>query len=117
MDLKVLEKLAPNKGPVEKILVYVRKEAEKDEHLQKCILDESKTVDGMVEHIKNYAQKAERMGNMAMIEDQEIYGQAIHYFLETSETLDEEKEEKEEKVVMADEKSTKTISIFDLMDE
>ncbi len=117
MDLKVLEKLAPNKGSVEKILVYVRKEASKDEHLQKCILEESKTIKGMVEHIKNYAQKAERMGNMAMIEDQEIYGQAIHYFLESLETLDEEQEEKEEKVVMSDEKGSKAISIFDLMDE
>ena len=47
---------------------------------------EEKSLKQMVEYIKSEAKK-QAVNGMAMIEDEEVYGWAIHYFDETNEKL------------------------------
>lgn len=49
-------------------------------------LNEEKSLKQMIEYIKNRAQEKAHNG-MAIIEDEEVYGWAIHYFDESNESL------------------------------
>ena len=49
-------------------------------------LNDKKSIKGMIEFIRNEAQKEAHNG-MAMLEDETVYGLAIHYFDETNENL------------------------------
>lgn len=109
------------------------------EDMNEKYLNEEKSLKQMVSYIKKEAHKQAQDG-MAMVEDKEVYGWAIHYFDETNEDLgfiqkqiknepkstDEESkkevklvEEKESGVVKEPTKSTRwipegQISLFDL---
>ena len=56
------------------------------EDMNEKYLNEEKSLKQMVEYIKSEAKK-QAVNGMAMIEDEEIYGWAIHYFDETNEKL------------------------------
>lgn len=56
------------------------------EDMNEKYLNEEKSLKQMVEYIKSEAKK-QAVNGMAMIEDEEVYGWAIHYFDETNEKL------------------------------
>ena len=56
------------------------------EDMNETYLNEEKSLKQMVEYIKSEAKK-QAVNGMAMIEDEEVYGWAIHYFDETNEKL------------------------------
>ena len=56
------------------------------EDMNEKYLNEEKSLKQMVEYIKSEAKK-QAINGMAMIEDEEVYGWAIHYFDETNEKL------------------------------
>ena len=56
------------------------------EDMNEKYLNEEKSLKQMVEYIKSEAKK-QAVNGMAMIEDDELYGWAIHYFDETNEKL------------------------------
>lgn len=56
------------------------------EDMNEKYLNEEKSLTQMIEFIKSSAQKEAKNG-MAMIEDEVVYGWAIHYFDETNENL------------------------------
>lgn len=56
------------------------------EDMNEKYLNEEKSLKQMVEYIKSEAKK-QAVNGMAMIEDDEVYGWAIHYFDETNEKL------------------------------
>lgn len=56
------------------------------EDMNEKYLNEEKSLKQMVEYIKSEAKK-QAVNGMAIIEDEEVYGWAIHYFDETNEKL------------------------------
>ena len=56
------------------------------EDMNEKYLNEEKSLKQMVEYIKSEAKK-QAVNGMAMIEDEEVYGWAIHYFDEANEKL------------------------------
>lgn len=56
------------------------------EDMNEKYLNEEKSLKQMVEYIKSEAKK-QAVNGIAMIEDEEVYGWAIHYFDETNEKL------------------------------
>lgn len=58
-------------------------------------LNEEKSLKKMIDYIKSEAKKKAENG-IAMLEDDEVYGLAIHYWDESNETLGIAKKEKEE---------------------
>lgn len=56
------------------------------EDMNEKYLNEEKSLKQMIEYIKSEAKK-QAVNGMAMIEDEEVYGWAIHYFDETNEKL------------------------------
>ena len=65
-----------------KVIEYLVSRADMNEKY----LNEEKSLKQMVEYIKSEAKK-QAVNGMAMIEDEEVYGWAIHYFDETNEKL------------------------------
>lgn len=68
--------------PLLKIINYLLSRQDMNEKY----LNEEKTIKQMVEFIRENAQKQAKNG-MAMIEDEVVYGWAIHYFDESNENL------------------------------
>lgn len=56
------------------------------EDMNEKYLSEEKSIKGMISYIKGEAKKSATDG-MAMIEDEVVYGWAIHYFDETNKNL------------------------------
>jgi hypothetical protein len=56
------------------------------EDMNKKYLNEEKDLKGMIDYIRGEAEKQAKNG-IAMIEDEIVYGWAIHYFDETNEVL------------------------------
>lgn len=58
--------------------------AEGDETLAQKALDENKTIDTCREHVVNWAKK-QAIKNAAMINHEDVWSEAIHYFLDVEE--------------------------------
>lgn len=63
------------------------------EDMNEKYLNEEKTLKQMVTFIKSEAEK-KAVNGVAMLEDEEVYGLAIHYFDETNEKLNLNKQQK-----------------------
>lgn len=96
------------------------------EDMNEKYLNEEKNLTQMVEYIKSEAKK-KATNNMAMIEDEVVYGWAIHYFDETNENLKINKSmtpkvQKKQETINKKEQNKKTqnwipegqLSLFDL---
>lgn len=71
--------LTAKKGPQQMVLDYLERTA--SETLREKIKNGNKTMDGCWEFIMKEAKKQAK-GNSACIEDQVVYGWAVHYFEE-----------------------------------
>lgn len=98
--IKVLGSEVEDK-PLLKIIDYLISR----EDMNEKYLNEEKSLKQMVEFIKREAKKQAKNG-MAWIEDEVVFGWAIHYFDETNKGLGltEEKAEKEENTEVQEEK-------------
>lgn len=76
--------------PLLKIIEYLLTR----EDMNEKYLNEEKSLKQMVEFIKNSAKKQSTNG-VAMVEDEVVFGWAIHYFDETNEQLDMDSNYKE----------------------
>jgi hypothetical protein len=83
-------KLVHKDKNIQRVLDFVRQQAEIDEQLASKVLLESKTVDKMWVHITSEAKK-QAINNAAIIDDQTVYNWALHYFIE----VEQEKPTKE----------------------
>jgi hypothetical protein len=90
--------------PLLKIIDYLLDRTDMDNKY----LNDKKTLKGMIDFIKSEAEKLATNG-VAMLEDEEVYGMAIHYFDESNEdlgieedvkpdTTDDEEEDAEEPI-------------------
>ena len=79
MDLKKLKEL--DKKYAQVIADYLLKQIEDDKQLEEKILTTDKTLQGCINYVKKEAQKQAEDG-VAVILDAEVFGWAIHYFLE-----------------------------------
>ena len=92
MNLEALKKL--DKKYAQAIANYLLNRIETDECLKEKLEETNKTLKGCVEYVKKEAKK-QAEDNVAIIEDQQVYEWAVHYFLEDS--LDFETKEKPSK--------------------
>ena len=92
MDLESLKKL--DKKYAQAIASHLLTRIETDECLKEKIEVTSKTLIGCIDYCKNEARK-QAEDNVAIIEDQQVYEWAVHYFLEDS--IDFEPKEKPSK--------------------
>ena len=92
MNLEALKKL--DKKYAQAIANYLLNRIETDECLKAKIEETNKTLKGCVEYVKKEAKK-QAEDNVAIIEDQQVYEWAVHYFLEDS--IDYEPKEKPSK--------------------
>lgn len=90
--IKVLASEIKDK-PLLKIIEYLLTRTDMNDKY----LNEEKTLKQMVEFIKNNAKKHAQNG-IAMIEDESVYGWAIHYFDETNKDLELSNENKQDTV-------------------
>jgi len=90
--IKILASEVKNK-PLLKVVDYLLSRKDMNEKY----LNEEKSLKQMISFIRKEAEKQQEDG-MAMIEDEVVYGWAIHYFDESNEKLglNEKKEEKKE---------------------
>ena len=79
--IKILGSEVKDKALLKVLEYLVSREDMNDKYL-----NEEKSLKQMVEYIKSEAKK-QAVNGMAMIEDEEVYGWAIHYFDETNEKL------------------------------
>ena len=89
MNLEALKKI--DKKYAQAIANYLLNRIETDECLKAKLEETNKTLKGCVEFVKKEAKK-QAEDNVAIIEDQQVYEWAVHYFLEDS--LDFEPKEK-----------------------
>ena len=82
-----------DKKHAQKIADYLVNRCEEDKFLEEKILSSNKTLKGCIDYCKNEARNQAEDG-CAMVEDQEVYDWAVHYFLEDS--LDFEPKEPKE---------------------
>ena len=81
MNLEALKKL--DKKYAQAIANYLLNRIETDECLKAKLEETNKTLKGCVEYVKKEAKK-QAEDNVAIIEDQQVYEWAVHYFLEDS---------------------------------
>ena len=72
-----------DKKHAQKIADYLVNRCEEDKCLEEKILNSNKTLKGCIDYCKNEARNQAEDG-CAMVEDQEVYDWAVHYFLEDS---------------------------------
>lgn len=92
-DVNLVEKLISNIPQIQKICDYLLKECEHDKNLAEKIMLENKTLNNMYRYIMNTVKnkyKNQIVSNGLFVTDQEVYGLAVHYFLEDDETLRKE---------------------------
>lgn len=84
MKLEDLEKVGQASTDYRGILArYLFNFANGDEHFKQKLLATDKTLDGCISYIKSEAKKT-AVNGCAMVEDDVVYQQARHYFLEDS---------------------------------
>lgn len=74
---------------------YLFEFANKDEYFKQKLLETDKTLDGCIRYIKSEVKKQVRSG-YSMVQDDVVYQQARHYFLEDSINNEDESEDAEE---------------------
>jgi outer membrane PBP1 activator LpoA protein len=79
MDLQ--NKLKHKDKNIQKVLDFVKEQAAIDEMLANKVLLETKTIDKMWNYITSEARKM-AVKNTAIVDDQTVYGWALHYFIE-----------------------------------
>lgn len=79
MELKQLKSL--DKKYAQVIADYLLQKIEDDKQLEEKLLKTDKTLQGCINYVKKEAQKQAEDG-IAVILDAEVFGWAIHYFLE-----------------------------------
>jgi hypothetical protein len=84
MDIK--EKLSSKNKNIQKVLTYVLGQVEIDTKLAQRVALDNKTVDKMWAYITGEARKL-AVGNTAIVDDETVYGWAIHYFIEADTEL------------------------------
>ena len=80
MNLSELKK-QQDKKYITRIADYLLDRVNKDEVLKEKIENTSKTLEGCLSYVKEEARKQAQNG-CAVIEDEEVYGWVVHYFLE-----------------------------------
>lgn len=84
MKLEGLEKAGQAATDYKGIIArYLFNFANEDEHFKQKLLETDKTLDGCISYIKSEAKKT-AVNGCAMVEDDVVYQQARHYFLEDS---------------------------------
>lgn len=83
MKLEDLEKAGQATDYKGIIARYLFNFANEDEHFKQKLLETDKTVDGCIRYIKSEAKKV-AVNSCAVVEDNVVYQQARHYFLEDS---------------------------------
>lgn len=93
---KKAEKKEVKLSPYEKIiLAEMTKRAENgDDTLADAMKSKDKTIQGCFSYVTFQARK-KAVGNCAMIADEEVYGWAHHYYIESKETIDAEMKPKQ----------------------
>ena len=76
-----------------KIAAYLAEASKTDDALAQAIKKEKKTFAGVMAYVIQEAKKKAE-GNVAMIEDKEVYSWAVHYIMEDSIDCEPKKEEK-----------------------
>lgn len=79
MDLQNLKKL--DKKYAQVIADYLLQQIEDDKQLEEKLLTTDKTLQGCINYVKKEAKKQAEDG-VAVILDAEVFGWAIHYFIE-----------------------------------
>lgn len=79
--MSLATKLVHKDKNIQRVLDFVKKQAEIDEQLATKVLLETKTVDKMWLHITSEAKK-QAVNNAAIIDDETVYNWALHYFIE-----------------------------------
>jgi len=85
--MQLNEKLVHKNKSVQKVLNYVKSQAEIDNKLADRILLDTKTADKMWDYIVAQARKL-AINNSAMVEDDTVYGWALHYFIEEDKAVE-----------------------------
>lgn len=84
MKLEDLEKVGQASTDYKGIIArYLFNFANEDEHFKQKLLETDKTLDGCINYIKSEAKKV-AVNSCAVVEDNVVYQQARHYFLEDS---------------------------------
>lgn len=84
MKLEDLEKAGQAATDYKGIIArYLFNFANEDEHFKQKLLETDKTLDGCINYIKSEAKKV-AVNSCAVVEDNVVYQQARHYFLEDS---------------------------------
>lgn len=84
MKLEGLEKTGQATTDYKGIIArYLFNFANEDEHFKQKLLETDKTLDGCIRYIKSEAEKV-AVNSCAVVEDNVVYQQARHYFLEDS---------------------------------
>lgn len=84
MKLEDLEKVGQASTDYRGILArYLFNFANGDEHFKQKLIETDKTIDGCISYIKSEAKKT-AVNGCAMVEDDVVWYQARHYFLEDS---------------------------------
>lgn len=78
-----IEKTDKNDANAKAIVAYLSERIKTDTNLAEACNKEKKTVSGMMAYIKQEARK-QAVNGMAMIDDQTVYGWAVHYIQEDS---------------------------------
>lgn len=101
----------------EKIKKYLAQRSLTDDSVARNMKKPGKSIKGCCDYIMQQARKAAKKGNFAMVEDDVVYGWAVHYFDEDN--LQEDKQPvPTTKVIVAKEKVEKPKYVqFDLFGE
>ncbi|MFH2116753.1 MAG: Cas9 inhibitor AcrIIA9 family protein [Bacillota bacterium] len=94
-----------------KIIDHIILECKNDEHLQERVLLDVKTSSEMIKFIMDKAKSSitDKKTGVHMIDDEDVYGWAIHYFLEDYDTLAKEVGWKTSEDIKAEEKRSKEL--------
>lgn len=87
---------------------YLKEQAEQDETFKAKLDNEEKSLNQCFDYIKGEAQK-QATNNCAMVDDEVVFGWAVHYYDETNEKLGLIKKEIEKTIIPKQEISKKQI--------
>ena len=72
------------------IVEYLKERSFEDDTLDEALRKPNKTINGVIKYVTQEARK-QAVKNCAVIEDEEVYGWAVHYILEDSVDCEETK--------------------------